>query len=440
MDKEVKFDEKKFTAQIEAADNKLKAVETAMEKKLEPKDLESMQEDITAVKDIVTSLEQIGETKLTDYVKKVQEQANEADKAIKELKERKGVKPETLTDLVKDFVYGDEFRNHCKAMQTQKAGAKFELKAAADLLTTDWSASGNTVGLPQMAIPGVTKHPWRGAPIYASVPKRTVAMDHEVKYTEEETRTDSAATKAEGSQYAQSGATWITRFLGFYDVGHFAKVTRESLEDAEYIRQEINDLLYNGLLRALEVKLLTGTGSSDISGLEQVYATDITAKPVGLAAVSNVKIADCLRAARLCVAKGVNAFSASADTNKTGYPANVALIGKSTVANMELEKDEIGRRYINDALINRVAGMSVLESEDLTESETTANFLVGDFSKAMLFLKRNLIIETGLDGNDFTYGMITLRASLRGNLLVKNLHKKAFYKGELTAVSGYIGI
>jgi len=57
-----------------------------------------------------------------------------------------------------------------------------------------------------------------------------------------------------------------------------------------------------------------------------------------------------------------------------------------------------------------------------------------------LYLKRNLIIETGYDGNDFTKGMVTLRASMRGNLLVKNLEKKAFYKGEIGDVKGYIGI
>lgn len=435
MDKEIKFDEKKFEEQIKAADNRLKAIEDAVGTKLEAKDLETIQEEITAVKDIITSLEMVGETKLTDFVKNVQEQTNQLEATLADIKKGKGIEPKTLKTLVSDFVEGEDWKEHAKALQTSKHGRGFELKAAADLLTSDWTADTGTVGLPQMPIPGVTKHPWKTAPIFANVPKRTIAMDHEVKYTEELTRTDSAATKAEGSQYAQSGATWITKMLGFYDVGHFVKVSRESLEDAEYIKQEMNDLLYNGLLRALEYKLLLGTGSSDITGLS-VYAKTF-AKPLGLKAVSSAKIDDILAVARLFVAKGYNATAVN-DSNKTGYPANVALIGAATNTNRSLEKDEVGRRLLVGSDLATSAGMSVLESLDLTDTDENQKFLVGDFTKAMLYLKRNLIIETGLDGNDFTYGMITLRASCRGNLLVKNLETYAFVYGDMVTAPALI--
>jgi hypothetical protein len=58
----------------------------------------------------------------------------------------------------------------------------------------------------------------------------------------------------------------------------------------------------------------------------------------------------------------------------------------------------------------------------------------------MLYLKRNLTIETGYDGNDFTYGMVTLRASVRGNLLIKNLEKYAFVLGDFVTAPSLIEV
>ena len=423
MDNDVKFDEKKFEAQIKAASDNLDNVKKALEGKADAKDLKSIQESLDSVKDTVDTLGMIDDTKISDYVKNIQKQANACEAELKEIKKQKGIKPESTQDQIKSLVESDEFKSAVKNANK----AQFVIKAANDLLTSDWTADSGTVGLPQLDIPGVTRHPWKANPIYAAVNKRTVAMEHEVRYTEELTRSDAAATKAEGSQYAQSGATWIAKKLDFYDVGHYVKATRENLEDAQFARETMNDLLYNGLLRALEYKLLLGTGSSDIKGLS-VYAKTF-AKPTGLNAVANATIDNVLRAAKLQVAQGYSAT----DTNKMGYPANVGLIGPATMANRELEKDSVGRPFISYGSPANVAGMSILESWDLTETADSQTYLVGDFSKATLFLKRNLIIETGLDGNDFTYGMMTMRASVRGGLLVKNLETYAFVYGDVAS-------
>lgn len=426
MAEELKFDQAKFDEQMKAVQSRHDGLEKAIKdaKDASAAELKSLKDTLDNLKSELNSMEPKAVDGSVLSIQKMQKQNNDLEKRIKELETHKGIKPETLQDKIITLVKSADFVN---AIKTGQQTTFILEKAANDLLTSDWTADTGTVGLPQMNIPGVTKWPWKAFPVYNSVVKRAVGYDHEIRYTEELTRSDAAARKAEGSQYAQSGATWIAKKLGFEDVGHYIKSTREDLEDAEYVRDEINDLLYNGLLRALEYKLVNGTGSSDISGLYGAYAKTF-AKTVGLAGVSGADIDDVLAAAKLQVRKGYN-YDAANDANKTGYMANLALIGPATMANVSMLKDDIGRK-LYDINSWRPAGMSVLESEDLTEDGTNQYFLVGDFSKATLYMKRNIIIETGLDGNDFTYGMITLRASVRCNLLVKSKETYAFVKGD----------
>jgi len=421
---EIKFDQEKFDLQMKAFQNNHDKISGELEKLKSGgfNEIKAFEEKFNSLQDSVNSMATIAGVKMADYVCTLQKDLDAQEKEINDLKKAKGFRPETMVDIVKSFAHSDQVKEAVKSQRN----AQFELKAANDLLTSDWTAAADTVGLPQYDIPGVTRNPWKANPVYSAVAKRTVGKDHELRYTEELTRSDAAAIKTEGSQYAQSGSTWIARKLEFYDVGHYTKHTRENMEDAEYLTEAINDLLFNGLLRAVEYKLVHGTASSDINGLYAAIA-ETFAKPLGYKSISNPSMADVLRIAKLFVAKGINATTAT-DTGKTGYMANIGLIGPASRANLELEKDAIGRTMLSGN--ERPAGLTLLESEDLTETDASQTFLVGDFSKAVLYMKRNLIIETGLDGNDFTYGMMTLRASWRGNLLVKNLEKKAFVKGD----------
>lgn len=429
----------KITESIQKADQKLTAIEKSMEGKVSKEDLKSITDSVDAVKDLLATVENVDGKKLTEYVKATQEHTNALEKQLHDMKDGMKVKNVTLSDKVKSMVLSDKFANHSKLLGSKQTASfqAFEIeKAANDLLTSDWTADTGAIGLPVMQIPGVTSYPWRATPIFAAVPKRTVGMEHQISYTEELTRSDAAALKSEGSQYLQSGANWITKVLSFFDFGHYVKLTRENMEDAEFVMQEVNALLSNGLLRAVEALLYSGGGTTTIEG---VYTAAKTfAKTLGSVTVVNPSMRDALLAAALQVAKGVNATT-STDTNKTGYSANIALVGKSSKFNMVSEKDELNRPLIDNLDNYRPGGLSILESEDVTETAGSQTFVVGDFNKAMLYLKRNIVIETGYDGNDFTYGMVTLRASMRGNLLIKNLEKYAFVKGDFVTAPGILG-
>lgn len=427
---------KQFEDQLAKNENKLEAINKGLESRAKSEDLQKLQSSVETIQDFVSSVENLkfGEkdVKLLDAIKNLQTQADKNEKDIKERLKEINVHPKGLNEKIKGLLESDAWKN------TAKSGNKFVIeKAANDILTADATADSGAVGLPQMQLPGVTKYPWRATPIFAAVPKRTVGMEHEVSYTEELSRSDAAALKSEGAtQYAQSGATWITRILAFYNFGHFVKISQESLEDIDYVQQEMNDLLSNGLLRAIEVLLYGGSGSSTVLGVANAAKT--FAKTLGMKGVTSPSMRDILMAAKLQVSKGVNATTAT-DANKTGYMANLALIGKSSSYNVTTEKDDINRPLVDNLDSWRPGGLSVVESEDVTETDSQRDFVVGDFSKAMLYLKRNLTIETGFDGNDFTDHMITLRASIRGNLLIKNLEKYAFVKGDFETAPALIG-
>lgn len=436
------MDEKEFKDLISKADKKLEAIEKSMENKVGAEQLKTIQDSLESLNDKMISIENIKfgdkEINIVQSIKNLQEHINKLEKETKARLFDFGQKPIILKDKVGNMIKSEDWKNHIKMLQTEKTGKVFVLeKAANDLLTSDWTADTGAVGLPQLRLSGVTAHPWKDTPVFASVPKRTVGMEHQITYTEELTRDDQAAVKAEGSQYSQSGATWISRILSWFDIGCFVKVSREDLEDAEYMNDVINDLLRNGLLRKVEYDLVNGAGTTEIEG---VYTAAKTfAKVLGSKAVSTPSMRDIIGHARLFVRKGYNAIAAN-DANKTGYRANLALLGPAASYAVTTEKDEIGRPLVDNLDTYRPFGLTIAESEDLTESETSKTFVVGDFKKAMLYLKRNLIIETGYDGNDFTYGYRTVRASIRGNLLIKNLEKYAFVKGDFETAGALIEV
>lgn len=432
---DVQFDEKKFEALINDTNKGLEKITKALDKKVETEQLKELQDELIQVKDNVNALsivknDEDKDIKTIDYIKNLEANYKSLEKEIADLRTKKGEEPKTLKSMIKETV-NDDF---VKALKERRV-VDFTLdKAAADLLTSDWTADTGTVGLPQYQVPDISRAPWRNTPVYAAVTKRTVGIEHELRYTEELTRTDSAATAAEAASVAQSGETWISRRLAFYKVGHYAKFSLESLEDPNYtdtIRDEVNDLLTNGLLRALEVKLLTGSGSSDITGLTTIAQT--FAKPNGFDAVDSANLWDLLRAGKLYVRKGVNAVTgAQNDSNKTGYPANYALISTSQVANFDVQKMTTGGYLMPpfwDVAAGRVAGMQILETDDFADD---SKWMVGYFPGAVLYIKRNIVLTTSDNvASDFLADMTTIKATLRCNLLVKSFEKYGFVYGDI---------
>lgn len=432
MDEELK---KEITTLTEDINKKQEDIVKQLNEKVTPEQLKELTDSVDTLKESINTLEMIDDKKITDYVKAMQEQADKMAKEVTDLKAHKGVEPESLESKIKSLVT-PEF------MQGLKDGSNKEYtleKGAADLLTSDWTADTGTTGLLQLDVPGVAKQPWRKTPILAAITKRFVGDGlNEIRYTEELTRTDSAALVAEAGTYAQSAATWIAKRIDFYKYGHYAKVSKENISDSLYIMGEIDDLLRNGLLRDVETEVYTADGSSKIKGV-QTSAKTISAKPYGLGTIANANLYDCLRAGALWVAKGYNADGDN-DTNKTGFQANIALVSPAKLAEMEMQKDTNGNYILppfRNASGNVVAGMTILASEDLDTEDT---FLVGDFTKAVAYIKQNLVIETSDNvASDFIADLRTIKASMRLAFLIKSVEEYAFATATFANVTTYLG-
>jgi hypothetical protein len=60
---------------------------------------------------------------------------------------------------------------------------------------------------------------------------------------------------------------------------------------------------------------------------------------------------------------------------------------------------------------------------------TVGTFLIGDLSKALIAEKGGIMVDVGLDGNDFTKNMRTIIAEWRGEVIIENNDTTAFVYG-----------
>ena len=70
-------------------------------------------------------------------------------------------------------------------------------------------------------------------------------------------------------------------------------------------------------------------------------------------------------------------------------------------------------------------GTPIVENNNVTAGD----FVVGDFSKAIIAQKSGIMVEIGLDGNDFTKNMRTILAEWRGQLFIQQNDRTAFVTG-----------
>jgi HK97 family phage major capsid protein len=306
----------------------------------------------------------------------------------------------------KDFIEGMK-SNHSKFDQT------FEIKAVIDTATyLSGSALATAVVLP-MREPGIGKAPDR-IPMLLDLVSRGNTNSDTITWVERSARTAAAAAVAEGAAYAQSDMTYIQRSLPVERKGHYIKVQNKSLDDWDYLLSEINLELFTGLERILEEGVYSGTGVTPqilgitAAGVAQAYA---------VAALAGTIITpnhfDVLRAAY-------------AQLVTLHYMPTAILINPVDGAAMDMPKNVDGI-YLLPPFITadrtRVKGIPVYESTLVT----AGSFLIGDFSKDALFMRKGIEIRIWEQNeNDVLYDRKTITASLRACNRIKQPDYYAF--------------
>lgn len=197
----------------------------------------------------------------------------------------------------------------------------------------------------------------------------------------------------------------------------FIKVSTEMIDDIDFMESEIRNELMRELLKDVESQAYSGNGSApNLRGIRTV-ATAFAAGTFATA-VDNANNCDVLTVAmnQIMIAN-------------QGMP-NYILMHPSDVTALKLVKvSATDRRYV-DRLVTvgstlNLDGVPIIPTTLVTAGE----YLVGNFDLAAMYEKGDLMINVGLDGNDFTKNMRTILVEWRGLVIVKNNDRTAFVKG-----------
>jgi len=395
-------------------------------------DLSKLEERFEA---ITTKLDKLvdkdGKPIVPEAIGKQQEQLDEISTQLKQLGELQKTKGESISDQVLKHLQSEDFKTKMKTPAGVRNGAlDFEVKVA-NIDTADI----NSGTIEAQVEPGVSAAPWRNTPIWDRVNKGIIGQGRDaISWWEETTRTDSAVMVAEEAAPATGSAkTWTKQSMNIMRMADFTKVSREALEDFEYINSEIQDLISNGIPRKRETELLSGVGTTTyLKGITQ-YAKAF-ALPANFDKVPNANDGDVLAAALLQVMNGY-----TSDTNKKGFLPNTIMLNPGSAVNMRLLKNA-NYSYVHHPLLapdgRSLNGVQIIENLDMT----AGTFLVGDFSRAKAYVKRNMSIGFHYENEDDVLNdLVLVLATMRlAGLKVTAADAYAFVYGTFSTAKALI--
>jgi HK97 family phage major capsid protein len=153
------------------------------------------------------------------------------------------------------------------------------------------------------------------------------------------------------------------------------------------------------------------------------------AKPANYDKVPNATDSDVLMAAILQVNNGD-----TSDTNKKGFNPSLAMVNPGTITNIQSVKKADGT-YIIPPFMGAnglaIGGVRLIPNLDLDAGE----FLVGDFSMAKAYMKRNMRISFHYENeDDVLKDLVLVMASMRlAGVKITASQKYAFVKGTFAA-------
>lgn len=221
-----------------------------------------------------------------------------------------------------------------------------------------------------------------------------------------------AATTSEGSDKHQTDFDVVEKSQKVEKITAFIKVSTEMLDDLDFIRSEINTELAELIMLKLDEQVFKGDGSTpNLKGITQFAQAVSFGSLIGT--VIDPSKMDVVRA---CIAQiAVNQFT---------YPTAVVMHPEDA-AQMDLEKTDDGIYVIPPYVTNdrsNIKGVPVVENTGVTAGQ----FLIGDFTKSNVRIRKNLSISVGYDGNDFSKNLVTILAELRAVHYIKTNHANAF--------------
>jgi HK97 family phage major capsid protein len=229
-----------------------------------------------------------------------------------------------------------------------------------------------------------------------------------IKYMQETTATNSAATRAEGAAIAQSALAYTQQSANVTSIAHFIPVTEEQLEDVPMVQGLINDRLGLFLQQKLETQLLSGNGTgTNLTGILNTSGIQTQAKGTDampdtfLKAITNVRISG----------------GAGTDTYLSAE-ASAIIISPIDYQKLALLTDTTGRYIFGDP--SKPDDFTIWGIKPtITTAIAAGTSLVGDFRMyAGVWLRKGVTIEVGYNQDDFSKLIRSIRGVMRAGITV----------------------
>ena len=304
-----------------------------------------------------------------------------------------------------------------KGSSSAMNNVKIELKAAGDM-----SFATNVTGqVPQAyRIPGFNDLPQRETRIL-DLPVKATVDSNLIEWVYEANEDGAAGITAEGSLKNQIDFDLLVGSEKVQKVTAFITITDELLDDPSQMEAKIRTKLTDKLLQAVEAEYYSGVGGG--TNLNGVRTTATAFTPGTFAtgqpnAVENPNIVDVLAVA-------MNQIALAEQPS-----ANYIFMNPTDVTALKMVKvTSTDKRYVERTLLAGstlvVDGVPIIPTTLVTVGE----YLIGNFDLAMLVTRNEVMINIGLDADDFTKNLRTILAEWRGLSLVKNNDRTAFVKG-----------
>ena len=287
----------------------------------------------------------------------------------------------------------------------------------------------NIPGFADTAIaPNTIEEAWRSLGIVQAIPADSHGT---ISYTDLSTRTNIAAATAEEGVYPENTYAWTGYTRTIEKVIGSIPVTWEALTDIPQMEATIRRLIAADIKTKVEAELWDGDGSApNVYGL---YTAAQTAAPTGTSATTtNATIFDLAMWMKNYIVENYG----------SKFMPNVVILNNTDALKAKWVKADDGQ-YVSNPFaspdMTTIDGMRVVASPEVT----AGTMLVGDMRYATLYMSDGVEIEVGLDGNDFTYDLYTIKARQRLCTVIRSVDAYGFLKstdidtdiGHITSVS-----
>lgn len=342
-------------------------------------------EEITA--NVKSELEKVGIT--GEKLEKLEKAIKAQGEALTMMKGAGSAHTETLDAQIKSFV--EDKANIDAAMKKQSVSRDIVLKDAALMTTTNakpaieaWNVEVDRT---------IHATPEEANAIYPRLAKGSTSSPI-IKWVNRVDKEGGSAFIEEGAMKPLEDWNYETETSEAKKIAVSCKVSTEMLSDAPFMRAEINRLLREDLMKVVDEKLLTGTGSSgEIKGIT-VGAAGYTSSDLD-DKITTPNYADAIRAAIL-------------QLRMLNYTPNILFVNPVDKAMIDLTKDTTGR-YISAELMAIMRGLTIIETTRIEKGK----FLLMDSSKWTVRPYEALRLEYGWENDDFRKNLVTVIAEMR---------------------------